>query len=90
MTKHDLDTELKRAVIAVRQNGGSATVALKIKIKGEKNEGQVSITDEVTSTLPKASRPMILAYTDGDGHLSESDPMQGVLKFSPGQKSTTL
>lgn len=44
--------------------------------------------NKTQALTPKVNRPMMLAYTTPDGHLTESDPMQGVLKFTPGQASS--
>ncbi|ARF62860.1 hypothetical protein B1H20_16790 [Streptomyces violaceoruber] len=79
---HDeLSTRLHELIEAVRETGKAGAIALKIDVKPiAGTDGRtVTVTDTVTSKVPKTERPKSIFFVDDTGNLSRTDPRQPVI-----------
>ncbi|MFD3646342.1 hypothetical protein ACFWUT_23510 [Streptomyces cyaneofuscatus] len=79
---HDeLSTRLHELIEAVRETGKAGAIALKIDVKPiAGTDGRtVTVTDTVTSKVPRTERPKSIFFVDDTGNLSRTDPRQPVI-----------
>ena len=75
------DTELAKAIAAVKEHGKAAEVTIKVKIEPSGGD-EVSVTAECSSKLPKPkARPAIFFMTENND-LTRDDPKQTSLPLS--------
>lgn len=70
--------ELADCVRTVDEEGGTATLTLRLTIKrAGDNSGYVAVTDEVTKKLPKKPASKSILFATPEGTLWEDNPRQG-------------
>jgi hypothetical protein len=80
----ELDRELIRAVEAVMDNGGKATITLKVDISRIKNlESAVTLKPEVTTKLPKEEAPEQAMFVNSTHGLVSQHQEQLGLDMNP-------
>lgn len=80
----EMTTELEKVLAAVRDTGKGGSLTLKIKVKpsGRGNDvDKVTITDDITSSLPQLEHGDDMFYLTEDNDLSRNHPRQRSLEL---------
>lgn len=85
----ELDEKIKELVNACDLTGKGGTLTLQIKLKPRGNTGQMEITDEVKTTLPKFDRGLTMMFSTPEGNLMRDDPRQAKLDLKVLPKEET-
>lgn len=73
----ELTDALAECMEAVSEPGKTAELTLKLKFKSKAKGGQLIVSDDVITKLPKKQREDHIMFQTADLHLTAKDPRQG-------------
>lgn len=73
---NELAEQMQEVVNAVIEHGKKGSLTLKLSIAPTKDGMTVFVTDDVTTSVPKADRGGTILFPDAKGNLHRSDPNQ--------------